>query len=175
MKLCAQSKFQTLSPDCHQPTLLPCLCPKWWSFGTFWPTLQQQSCGWRYYQLKLQYPGFRTTIPLCNRVFSLGLALWSAVHEHPKNSNNFCTRIFWPYLHRHKQKPNTSWIIWQKTLLLIFTQIFGSQFFQFFRSGITPACWGLTLRRRFPYILGTTSDFNLTWRKIGWVHTLINT
>ena len=164
-----------LSPDCRQPTLLPCLCPKWRSVGTFWPTLQQQSCGWRHYQPKLQYPVIRPTSPLCNRVVSLGLALLGAVHEHPKNRNNFCTGIFWPYLYRHTQQSNTWWRIWQETLLLIFTQIFGSQFFHFFRSGITPACGGLTLRQRFPYILGTTSGFYLTRHKRGQVHTLLNT
>ena len=41
-------------------------------------------------------------------------------------------------------------------------QYFGSQFFHFFRSGITTTCGGLTLRQRFPYILGTTSGFYLT-------------
>ena len=35
----------------------------------------------------------RPSIPLCNRVVSLGLALLGAVHEHPKNRNNFCTQV----------------------------------------------------------------------------------
>ena len=34
----------------------------------------------------------RPTIPLYNRVVSLGLALLGAVHEHPKNRNNFCAQ-----------------------------------------------------------------------------------
>ena len=56
----------------------------------FRPTLQQQSYGWRYYQPKLQYTVIRTTIPLRNSVISLGLALLSAIQEHPKNRNIFC-------------------------------------------------------------------------------------
>ena len=72
--------------------LLSCLCPKLQSFGTFRPTLQQQSCGWRHYQPKPQYPVIRTTSPLRSSVVVLGLALLGAVHEHPKNHNIFCAQ-----------------------------------------------------------------------------------
>ena len=72
--------------------LLPCLCPKRQSVGTFWPTLQQKSCGWHHYQPKQQHPVIIPTSFLCNRVVSSGLALLGAVHEHPKNRNNLCAQ-----------------------------------------------------------------------------------
>ena len=61
-----------------------------------------------HYQPKLQYPATRPIIPLRNRVVSLGLALLGAVHKHPKNHNFFaCRHIFWTYLYRYMQQPNT--------------------------------------------------------------------
>ena len=66
----------------------------WWSVGTFRPTLQQQSCGWRYYQPKLPHPVIRPVNSLYNRVVSLGITLLDAVHEHPKNCNLFCTQAY---------------------------------------------------------------------------------
>ena len=59
----------------------------------FRPTLQQQSCIWRYYQPKLKNPIIKPIISLYNRVVSLGLELISAVHEHPKNHNFFHVQV----------------------------------------------------------------------------------
>ena len=55
--------------------------------------MQQQSCGWRYYQPKLQHPVIKPNSFLYNRLASLGLALLGAVHEHPKNHNLFCAQV----------------------------------------------------------------------------------
>ena len=157
-----------LSPDCRQPTLLPCLCPKQRLVGTFLPNFQQQSCFWRHYQLKLQYTVIRPTSTLHNRVVSFGLALLGAVHEHPKNRNNFCAQVHFLAL---SIQAHAEILHLMKNLTGNLTNNFHTNFwvaiFPFFRSGITPACGGLTLRQRFPYILGTTSGFYLTQRKKG--------
>ena len=116
----------------------------------------------------------RTTSPLHNSVVSLVLALMRAVHERPKKRNFFCAQVqLLDLFYRYKQQSNDWQRIRQVTLIQILTQSFGSQFFLFFRSGITPTCGRLTLKQRFPYILGTTSGFNPTQRKKGQVHTLL--
>ena len=92
----------------------------------------------------------------------------------PKIINFFaCRRIFWTYYNRYTQHSNAWQRIRQVILLLTLIQSFGSQLFHFFRSGIMPTCRGPILRQRFPYILGTTSGFNITRCKKGEVRTLL--
>ena len=91
----------------------------------------------------------------------------------PKTVTFFvCRRDFGTYHDRYTQQSNAWQRIRQVTLLVTLTQSFRSQFFLFFRSGITPTCGGLYWGRGFPsrWVLPRVSTSPV--HKKGQVHTL---